>query len=179
MSQKTENVISFYSYLGLLLVVSLVFGIGGWAAWASINGAVIAQGTVVVEGHSKKVQHAEGGIVSEIFVKEGQNVKAGQLLLRLDETEIRANLSIVEARLNELQAREARLKAERDGDKELTFPKHLMAKASNPDVKQYLNGQRKIFIARRKTAQGKKEQLLLGIEQLKKEIQGLKASSLV
>ncbi len=175
MSQDTRKAIALYSYLGLFLVITLIFGIGGWAAWASIHGAVIAAGTVVVEGHSKKVQHAEGGIVSEIFIKDGDKVKAGQLLLRLDVTDIQANLSIVESRLYELQARQVRLEAERDGSSKIHYPGGLLIKKNNPEIRKYMDGQSKLFSARQKTTQGKKEQLLLRIDQLRKEIQGLKA----
>lgn len=172
MSQKTSRAIKLYSFLGYFLIVLLVVGVGGWAAWASISGAVIAQGTVTVEGASKKVQHAEGGIVSEIHIQDGQYVKAGQVLIRLDETEIKANLQIVIARLNELFARQARLEAERDKDEKIDFPEFLL-KDKSPDMIQQIAGQKKLFKARRSANQGKKEQLEYRIVQLKHEIIGL------
>lgn len=172
MSQKTARAIKIYSFLGYFLIALLVVGVGGWAAWASISGAVIAQGTVTVEGASKKIQHAEGGIVSEIHIKDGQYVKAGQILIRLDETEIKANLQIVIARLNELFARQARLEAERDSDSKINFPEFLL-KDRSADMVQQIAGQKKLFSARRSANQGKKEQLEYRIVQLKHEIIGL------
>lgn len=174
MSQKTARSIKIYSFLGYFLIFILVVGMGGWAAWASISGAVIAQGTVTVEGASKKVQHAEGGIVSEIHVEDGQYVKAGQLLIRLDETEIKANLSIVETRLNELLAKQARLEAERDKDNRIEFPEFLLGDKREDSVK-HVSGQRKLFRARQNANKGKKEQLELRIVQLEQEIIGLSA----
>ncbi len=175
MPKSTASEIRTYYILGLFLISLLIFGLGGWAAWASINGAVIAQATVVVESNIKKVQHAEGGIVSEIYVKDGEYVKVGQFLVRLDETETRANLSIVNAQLNELQARQARLEAERDNAKEVQFPKELKEQNSDPEILKILNGQRHLFQARRDTNKGKKEQLKQRIGQLKDEIKGLEA----
>lgn len=172
MSQNTTRAIKFYSFLGYFLIILLVVGVGGWAAWASISGAIIAQGTVTVKGASKKVQHAEGGIVSEIHIQDGQYVKAGQILIRLDETEIKANLQIVVARLNELFARQARLEAERDKDKEIEFPEFLL-KDKSADMVQQIAGQKKLFRARNRANQGKKEQLEYRIVQLNHEIIGL------
>ncbi len=175
MPKSTASEIRTYYILGLFLISFLIFGLGGWAAWASINGAVIAQATVVVESNIKKVQHAEGGIVSEIDVKDGAYVKAGQLLVRLDETETRANLSIVNAQLNELQARQARLEAERDQAQEVQFPQELSDQNSDPDIRKILIGQRNLFQARRETNKGKREQLKQRVSQLEDEIKGLRA----
>ncbi len=92
----------------------LVGGVGGWAATTELSGAVIAPGTIVVESNVKKVQHPTGGVVGEILVKEGGEVEAGQVVLRLDDTVTRATLGVVRSQLDELTAREARLLAERD-----------------------------------------------------------------
>ncbi|MDJ0511970.1 MAG: HlyD family type I secretion periplasmic adaptor subunit [Methyloceanibacter sp.] len=168
--------LGLYQLVGFGLVVLLVFGLGAWAAIAEIKGAVIAPATVVVESTSKKVQHVEGGIVSEILVKEGQRVKAGQLLLRLDQVEVLAELAIVEARLNELEAAQARLKAERDQVDDIRFPDGLKSRAGdNDDVQSILDGQVKLFTARASEKKGKKEQLGQRILQLKEEIGGLTA----
>ncbi len=172
MSQNTARAIRSYSFLGYFLIAVLFIGVGGWAAWASISGAVIAQGTVTVKGASKKIQHAEGGIVSEIHIQDGQYVKAGQVLIRLDETEIKANLQIVIARLNELFARQARLEAERDKDSIIEFPNFLLEDKSR-DMVQQIAGQKKLFNARKNANQGKKEQLEYRIVQLNHEIIGL------
>ncbi|MBV8743787.1 MAG: biotin/lipoyl-binding protein, partial [Xanthobacteraceae bacterium] len=100
---------------GVVLVLVLAGGVGGWAATSEIKGAVIAQGSIVVDSNVKKVQHPSGGVVGELFVRDGDRVKAGDVVVRLDDTVTRANLAIVTKGLNELLARKARLSAERDG----------------------------------------------------------------
>ncbi len=100
---------------GTILIAVLLFGVGGWASTVQISGALIAQGSVVVDSNVKKVQHPTGGVVGELFVRDGDHVKEGDMLIRLDETVTHANLAIVTKGLNELYARKARLAAERDG----------------------------------------------------------------
>ena len=175
MAKQERRSINTYQRFGVLVVFLLVVCIGGWAAWAHIAGAVIAQATVVVETNSKKVQHLEGGIVSEIHVRRGEFVEAGQLLVRLDETETRAGLAIVNAQLNELQARQARLEAERDLAGEITFPEDLTDIGKREEVSKILSGQRTLFEARRKARAGQKEQLNQRILQFDEEIRGLVA----
>src|SRR5262245_64249870 len=83
----------------------LVVGLGGWAATTEFSGAVIASGQLVVDSNVKKVQHPTGGVVGELNVREGKQVSASEILLRLDDTQIRANRDIVIKALNELTAR--------------------------------------------------------------------------
>ncbi len=175
MSQDAKRSLFTYQLVGAALVILLVFGLGSWAAWASINGAVIASATVVVESNAKKVQHIEGGIISEIHVETGDHVTAGDLLVRLDQTEPKAELSILNARLNELHASHARLKAERDGLDGIDFGAELNERAHNAGVQNILSGQRRLFLARAQDRRGKKEQLAQRILQLNEEITGLKA----
>jgi len=99
---------------GLVALLLLVGGIGAWTYFATIAGAVIATATVVVESNSKEVQHLEGGIVARLNVRDGDNVKAGDVLIRLDDTDTKGNLEIINKQLFELLARKARLEAERD-----------------------------------------------------------------
>lgn len=80
---------------GFVLGLFLIGGVGGWAATAKLSGAVISPGVVIVDQNLKQVQHRDGGIVSEIAVKEGDVVAAGQVLVRLEDTQTRAELSIV------------------------------------------------------------------------------------
>ena len=88
--------------------VLLVGGVGGWASTTEFAGAVIAPGQVVVESNVRKVQHPSGGVVGELLVHDGSRVELGDVLIRLDETQTRANLSIIVKALNELAARQAR-----------------------------------------------------------------------
>src|SRR5262245_65578308 len=92
----------------------LTGGLGGWAATTELSGAVIASGSVVVDSNVKKVQHLTGGIVGELLVRDGSRVRAGDIVVRLDETIMRANLAIVVKGMAEMQARQARLAGERD-----------------------------------------------------------------
>jgi HlyD family secretion protein len=160
---------------GLLIVGVLGFGLGGWASTAEISGALIAQGSLVVDSNVKKVQHPTGGVIGEIRVHDGDHVKAGDILVRLDETVTRANLAIVQKGLIELYARRARLAAERDGASGVTAPKELADRVDDPDVADALNSERKLFDLRLKSRLGQKDQLQQRIKQLQEQIVGLTA----
>ena len=160
---------------GCVLVGILAFGLGGWASTAEISGALIAPGDVVVDSNIKKVQHPTGGVVGQLFVHDGDHVKAGQILISLDETVTRANLAIVTKSLTELYARKARLAAERDGADSVAAPKELAGHLDDPDVQEALASERKLFDLRRQDRAGQKKQLQERITQLQQEISGLTA----
>jgi len=162
-----------HQVLGFAAVALLVGGVGSWAATTDISGAVIAPGKLVVASNVKKVQHPEGGIVGDIFVRDGDRVKAGDVVLRLDATITRANLAIIEKGLTEMTARKARLEAERDGANKIKFPDELKFRASDPDVAHVMAGEQKLFNLRRVARAGQKAQLQQRIAQLKEEIGGL------
>lgn len=159
-----------YQALGMLLIVGLVVGVGGWAAVAEIAGAVVAPGIVVVEDHPKKVQHLEGGIVARILVRNGDIVESGATLLRLDDTELRANLEIVTSQKNELSALKARLQAELDELPEMTVPDHADAA-----YKSVFEAQVRLLRSRMETRLLKARQLEQRIGQLSQAITGLRA----
>jgi HlyD family secretion protein len=176
-SPSTLRDLRFYQVLGLAGLL-LVFGtIGGWAAMTSIHGAVIASGVIVVDGHSKRVQHRDGGIVAEIRVTDGDQVEAGDLLIRLDETETRAQLAIIEAVLDDFEAKRARLRAERDGDSAVRFPPDLLARRATDNIAEMLLGQERLFVTQRAVLDGRKEQLNQRIAQLEQEIAGIEAQA--
>lgn len=160
---------------GFVIAGVLVGGVGGWSALASISSAVIASGRVVVESNSKLVQHAEGGIVGEIAVRDGDRVEAGDLLVRLDGTATKANLAIITKQMNALETRRTRLIAERDRNRQLTFPEHLRKQAQADSDFDLLEGERKLFEARWVTLSGQREQLQERITQTRDEIAGLSA----
>jgi HlyD family secretion protein len=174
-SSSPEASIHRHILAGGAIVAVLALGLGGWASTAEISGALIAQGTIVVDSNIKKVQHPTGGVVGEVRVHDGDRVKAGDILLRLDETVTRANLAIVTKGLNELYARKARLAAERDGAATLAVPKELANDFDNPDVKEAFDSERKLFELRRTTRLGQKDQLAQRIKQLQEQITGLTA----
>jgi HlyD family secretion protein len=157
---------------GVALVALLAGGIGGWASTTEISGALIAQGQLVVDSSVKKVQHPTGGVVGELRVRDGDKVKAGDVVVRLDETVTQANLSIVVNSLYELYARQARLEAERDDRDQITFPPALKERAAQPEVARVIEGEKKLFELRRAARAGQKAQLAERIAQLKEERQG-------
>lgn len=157
-----------------LIAVALVPGLGGWAAYTRIAGAVITTGQLVVESEVKKVQHPTGGVVGNLLVKDGDRVRQGDVLVRLDETQTRANLEITRKALDELAARRARQEAERDGLPEVVFPRPLMAwQDRDPDIAALLAGETRLFAARRAGRDGQRAQLSERVAQLQEEISGL------
>jgi len=160
---------------GTAVVLFLVGGLGVWAATTNISGAVIASGSLVVDTNIKKVQHPAGGIVSELRARDGDRVKAGDVVLRLDATVTRANLAIVSKGLDELFARKARLEAERDGSDVVVFSDELRERAGDAAVARVIDGERKLFEIRREARIGQKEQLRRRIQQLDEEAGGYEA----
>jgi HlyD family secretion protein len=163
-----------YMVVGMVMFGVVTFGIGGWAATSQLSGAVIGQGVVVVDSSVKKVQHATGGIVGELRVREGDRVNAGDILIRLDETQTLANAMIVTKSVDELLARQARLEAERDSADELVFPKSLLdrTKDSKSDAARAVTAETKLFDLRRQARSGQKAQLKERSAQLQEEIKG-------
>jgi HlyD family secretion protein len=161
--------------VGLGITIVLVGGAGGWAATAQLAGAVIAQGTIVVESDVKKVQHPSGGVVGEIFVKEGSEVEEGQVVLRLDDTVTRSTLGVVQSQLDELTARQARLLAERDDADAIAFPAPLTARRDDASVATAVAGEEKLFESRSNARRGQRSQLRERVAQTNEEIRGLSA----
>lgn len=157
-------------YLSAFLAGALVFGIGGWAAQAKLSGAVIAQGQVAVSQQVKVIQHRDGGIVSEILVRNGDAVRKGSVLFRLDETQTRVELTIVQGQLQQMLAMMTRLTAERDGAKSLDF-KGLDISAP------LLESETKLFSENLGMLTNQKEQLRLQIIQLEQQVAAYRAQA--
>ena len=160
---------------GYSAIALAVGGFGGWAATSEITGAVIANGSIVVESSIKKVQHPSGGIVDEILVKEGTEVEAGQVLMRLDDTLTRASLGVVQAQLDRYLAREARLSAERDSLLAIPVVDASHGAALTDGFAAALAGERRLFESRRDGLAGQRAQLHDRITQMGEEIRGLTA----
>jgi HlyD family secretion protein len=158
--------------VGSAAALVLLGGVGGWATTTELSGAVIAPGQLVVDSNVKKVQHPAGGVVGELRVKDGDRVKAGEVVVRLDETQARANWAIVTKALDELEARQARGEAERDGADRISFPADLLARKDDPDVQRVTAGEQRLFEIRRGAREGQKAQLKEQIAQLGQQIQG-------
>lgn len=160
-------------FLGAILVIGLLGGVGAWALTANLTGAVIAMGTVKVDQNLKQVQHRDGGIVEKIAVRAGDEVKAGQILFHLDDAQSRAELSILSAQLDETEARRARLAADRDGAPEVRFPNRFLA--SDPKHVELTSGETRLHAGNIANRANQREQLDLGIAQVNEEIAALRA----
>jgi HlyD family secretion protein len=167
--------IKLHLIIGLAVVIVLAGGLGGWASTAQISGALIAPGSIVVESNVKKVQHPTGGVVGEVLARDGDLVKAGDVVVRLDDTVTKASLAIVTKNLDGLWARAARLQAEQQGLDQVTFPASLLDRAGDPDVKNIIASETKLFEVRTTGRTGQKAQLRERITQLNEEIAGLTA----
>jgi len=172
---KALNSIRKHLFLALIIGFVLVGVIGVWAATSEFSGAVIAQGQLVVDTSVKKVQHPTGGVVAELNVQEGDKVKAGDIIIKLDDTQTRANLAIVSKGLDELMARRAREEAELEGVDRVVFPAELLARQNDPDVARMIAGEAKLFQTRRNSREGMKSQLTERVAQSQEEIGGLVA----
>jgi HlyD family secretion protein len=175
-SQMTPALHSIQRYMiiGMVIVGLVTFGIGGWAATSELTGAVIGQGVLVVDSSVKKVQHPTGGVVGELRVREGDKVLAGDILLRLDETQTLANATIISKNFDELLARQARLETERDNADQINFPKVLLERTrdSASEAARAIAAERSLFDLRRQARSGQKAQLKERSAQLQEEIKG-------
>ena len=160
---------------GTALIGIFVIGAGTWAAVAPLESAAIAPGTVISDSHRKTVQHLEGGIISTILVQDGDEVKAGQALIRLDDTKARTTLAALQVQLWDAKAREARLLTERDDADSIAFPDDLLAKRDNPTLAAAIAGQQKIFETRHLLMQSKIDATRERINQVNEEITGRRA----
>jgi HlyD family secretion protein len=161
--------------LAVGLLGLLVAGVVGWGTATEIEGAVVGPGTLVVDGRSKTIQHPSGGRVAEIRVRDGDTVAEGDVLLRLDDTATRAQLGIVDARLDEFLAREARLVAEQSGATAVRFPPALLARAGEPGAAAAMRAEIALFEAGLAARTGSRVQLQERIVQSRRQIEGLEA----
>lgn len=136
----------------------------------SISGAVIASGIVNVESNYKAVQHLDGGIVQKIMVRNGDLVKQGDIVLRLDDTAIRANFQAANARVNDLLVQQARFEAERDRRPLMTLPAEVLANADDPALKRLIATQHALFEARRQSHEGELAVLVQRRVQIEEEL---------
>jgi HlyD family secretion protein len=161
------------AFLGLLACALLVFGFGGWALTARLSGAVVTQGKVVVSSDLKAVQHPDGGIVADIRVRNGDRVQAGEIVLSLDDKLLKANRALVDDQLVALEARQVRLKAEREGIDDLAFSAELAARGDENKVDEAVTSQRAVMQTRRVSLAGQVAAYEEQITQFKEEIAGL------
>lgn len=162
-----------------LIVVCLTLGtFTTWAVLAPLAEAVVATGMIKVDSSRKQIQHLEGGIVKEILVRDGDQVKLGDTLVRLDETRAASSLAILRDAHDAALAQEARLIAERDGLEEIAFPDGLWQRREQPTVAEIINSQIALKDARHSAVQGEVSILNKQVALLYKDIAGLKAQIL-
>jgi HlyD family secretion protein len=147
--------------------------VGGWAVLVPLSAAVMVPGTLVVESSVKKIQHPTGGIIAEIPVHDGMHVNKAELLVRLDEVQVRASLQVLAKQLDQTQVRIARLIAERDGMDEPKLPGRLAD--GRTGTRELFAAEISLFKARASARQNQKELLHGRIAQLEQEIDGLNA----
>lgn len=161
-------------WVGVIALVILVGGFGTWAVMAQLTGAVITTGQIEVDRNRQVVQHPDGGVVSKILVDEGDTVRAGDLLIRLDATVLQSERAVVEGQLFEILARRARLEAERDNADTLVFDPTLFENET-PEITELIAGQIRLFDARRESSQSAVEQLNQQRAQIASQINGITA----
>lgn len=157
-----------------LVCIGLFFGgLGSWAATASLHGAVIAQGSVIVESYRKQVQHLTGGIVETIHVREGDWVEQGQVLIRLDGESVEANRDLYRARMDSLQARQARLNAALHDADQITWPTGLLERNQEIELAELLHSETEIFQINRAARNSQEALYQAQIRQQHSLVQGL------
>lgn len=161
-----------YSIAGWLILAIFFGGFGAWAATAPLNGAVVAEAVVKVEGNRKAVQHLQGGIVKEVKIKEGDHVKAGDVLIVLDDVQARSDFDVFSQQQMVLRATEARLKGEIDRVGSLSVPAELSTRMDDPEVRTIWTAQQQQFQSRRAAIEGQRQVLREKINQLQEQIVG-------
>jgi HlyD family secretion protein len=158
---------------GALIMAVVLMGFGVWGNMAPIAGAVVASGVFVVTGQNKIVQHLEGGMIREIYVREGDTVEAGQMLLELDDTAARAELQRLFLRRIRLTAIDARLQAEMREENDVTWPPEVVQSlAHSPEVKEIVDSQQMAFTARRNNLNSDVKSIQESISALDERIRG-------
>jgi HlyD family secretion protein len=157
-----------------VLIISAVIA-GGWATLVPLSGAVVLPGTLVVESSVKKIQHPTGGVVAELLVTDGMHVNAGTLLVRLDDTQLKANQQLIADQLDQVHARIARLVAERDGTTIIHFPEKLADREQEDGIAHLVASETALFNARAKSRQGQKDLYASNIRQFQQQIDGFNA----
>lgn len=161
--------------VGWLIIAAFFGGLGTWAVTAPLNGAVVANAVIKVDGNRKSVQHLDGGIVRELHVREGERVLAGDLLIVLDDTQVRAEYEVLTQQYAVLRATEVRLLTELDHGSELAMPADLRARSDDRYFKSVWTGQLNQFDSRRASLDGQRSVIREKINQLGSQIVGAEA----
>ncbi|CAK0764497.1 Membrane fusion protein (MFP) family protein (modular protein) [Azospirillaceae bacterium] len=156
-------------------ILFMFFGVlGGWSAFAPLEGATMAMGQVKIEGSRKVVQHPDGGVVKDVFVREGQQVEADQVLIILEDTVARAGYNTVINQYYALLAQEARLLAESRKEQTITFPRELL-EATSTAASDALKGQAEMFQVRTSILSNQMEVMNKRVAELQEHSRGIQA----
>ncbi len=171
---NTEDLLGKQIRISVIALLAIAGSFAAWSLLVPLDGAIAAQGTVVVDGNIKKVQHQTGGVVGALYVAEGGRVRDGDLVAKLDDTQTRANLGVVINEMVAVRARIARLSSERAGRDAIQFPaQELPANSTDPIVRGAMDSETSLFLARRTAILGTQAQLRERVGQLQKEIEGI------
>lgn len=151
---------------GLIIILVCVVGLGLWASFAPVWSAVVAGGAVAVEASRKTLRSRDGGVVREIHVREGDRVRAGQLLLRFDDTVAQAQVDVLSQQYDNVAMQQARFRAEVTGARTLSPPPALAERMSDPRVSQIVNNEVLLFNSRLATLDNQIAILNQRLEQL-------------
>ena len=176
LSHQVDTDETLHTKLGWWIVLA---GFGGfilWASFAPLDKGVPVPGTVTVASHLQAVQHQIGGIIDSILVKEGEHVAVGQVLVRMNDVQLKAQAEITRSQLYTARAMEARLLAERDGSKEITFPQDLLTSQYDPRIANNIITQNQLFTSRQLALHHEIAALEENIAGSRMQLRGLEAS---
>lgn len=162
---------------GFWVCGALVFGLGGLAAFLPMTSAVIGPGEVTVSTYVKEIGHPTGGVIADIMVRDGDRVKQGQPLMRLDTTVSGATANYTGENVDQLLARAARLTAERDDAPEIAFPAELTRRSADPNIANLMREERRTFVLRRDARRAAKAQLGQRISQTRSDVSSARAKA--
>jgi protease secretion system membrane fusion protein len=165
-----------YSKLGWIIVLAGVVGFLAWALWAPLDKGVPMSGTVAKEGNRKAIQSQSGGIIADILVKDGDVVKAGQVLVRMNNVQSKSQADITRTQYLTARAAEARLLAERDHKSSIAIPPELAAQKNDPRVQEVMAIQNQLFTSRKMALQNELAAMDENIAGLRMQIKGLEES---
>lgn len=165
--------INYYLRWSYIILAMLILGLGGWAYFFQIQGAVISSGSIEVEGRPKVVQHLNGGVVKQINVVEGERVQIGDVLLELDPTMVDANKSAAKTQFYENEVLISRLLAEKNQQNVILWPASVLENRTESQIAMAMNGQKQLFQARKTAFNGEIDRLQIKLERLREEVLGL------
>lgn len=163
-----------YIIAGLSVIILFFGGLTVWSVFFPFRGAVIAPGVVMVSGERKTVQHYEGGIIDKIFVKDGDKVKAGDVLIVLKSQNVSSNVDLLQGRLWAKMAEASRLNAEAGMEPAITWPEEFNSHKNNQEIAKFKTAEQDLFASKRADIQGKRDLYKSQILQLGNRIDGSK-----